>query len=258
GAEYAKLNGGLVGGDRVWEGKQWLAANIPGWTAYSLGEALYQSRYLSDSGRLFFNSSDALVPQDIDGNEDVYEYEPPGVGSCSETAATFSARTGGCVGLISSGVAQGESGFLDASENGGDVFFLTAERLVPQATESSLAVYDAHECTAAAPCLRTPAAAPPPCTTADACRAAPSPQPAIFGAPSSATYAGPGDVVSASSKPTTAAVTPRTRAQKLALALSACRRHSRVGKRRATCERQARRLYGFATSTRKRARRRAR
>jgi hypothetical protein len=39
-----------------------------------------QSRYLSDDGgRVFFNCSDALVPQDINGAEDVYEWEADGV-----------------------------------------------------------------------------------------------------------------------------------------------------------------------------------
>ncbi len=39
---------------------------------------------MSNSGRLFFDSPDALVPQDINGLEDVYEYEPTGEGSCTE------------------------------------------------------------------------------------------------------------------------------------------------------------------------------
>ena len=34
------------------------------------------SRALFDSGRLFFDSADALVPQDTNGNTDVYEFEP--------------------------------------------------------------------------------------------------------------------------------------------------------------------------------------
>ncbi len=46
GVEYERLNDGLVGGDRVWPYRQWLAANVPGWTPYRLGVALYQSRYL--------------------------------------------------------------------------------------------------------------------------------------------------------------------------------------------------------------------
>ena len=84
----------LVGGDRVWEQTTWLAANIPGWTPMSLGAARYQSRYLSDSGRLFFNSRDALVPQDVNGTWDVYEYEPPAVGSCSTSSASVQRTLG--------------------------------------------------------------------------------------------------------------------------------------------------------------------
>ena len=66
--------------------ERWLAANRPGLDRRRARvRALYQSRYLSDSGRLFFDSSDALVPQDANGTEDVYEYEPAGVGSCTSS-----------------------------------------------------------------------------------------------------------------------------------------------------------------------------
>ncbi|HZL21666.1 MAG TPA: hypothetical protein VFG23_28300, partial [Polyangia bacterium] len=58
-------------------GVHWLAGSVPGWMYDGRAYALYQSRYLSDSGRLFFNSPDALVPQDTNGKENVYEYEPP-------------------------------------------------------------------------------------------------------------------------------------------------------------------------------------
>src|SRR4029077_19860189 len=92
--------------------------------------ALHQSRYLSNEGRLFFNSNDALVAQDINNNQDVYQYEPLGVGACPGPSATFNPAAGGCVGLISSGRASGESAFLDASESGADVVFLTGERPV--------------------------------------------------------------------------------------------------------------------------------
>ena len=40
----------------------WLAGSVPGWTTLARQDAPYQSRYLSNSGRLFFNSADALVP----------------------------------------------------------------------------------------------------------------------------------------------------------------------------------------------------
>ena len=71
----------LTGGEKVWEPYVSLAANVPGWTPYKLVTAAYQSRYLSNSGRLFFNSLDGLVPKDGNNQWDVYEYEPEGVGS---------------------------------------------------------------------------------------------------------------------------------------------------------------------------------
>ncbi len=37
----------------------WLAGSVPGWTATGLQESRYQSRYLSNSGRIFFNSADS-------------------------------------------------------------------------------------------------------------------------------------------------------------------------------------------------------
>ena len=234
----------LVDGSSVWTGDTWLAANIPGFTPYDLTDANYQSRYLSNEGRLFFNSSDALVPQDINGTEDVYEYEPTGVGDCTTSYPTSSERSGGCVSLISSGTSPEESAFLDASDNGDDVFFLTAEKLVPQDVDSAGDVYDAHACTGQAPCFNAPVAAPP-CTTADACRAAPTPQPTAFGPPASGTFSGAGNVTPAGSNNSTIRAKTLTRAQRLAAALASChkRYRSRKGKR-AACERQAKKRYG--------------
>ena len=125
-----------------------VAANVPGWTMITPGalEARYQPRYLGNSGRLFFDSGDALVPQDSNGTQDVYQYEPPGVGGCTEALPTFSQSNGGCVSLISAGTSGQESAFLDASESGDDVFFLTSSRLVPQDEDAARDVYDAHAC----------------------------------------------------------------------------------------------------------------
>ena len=184
---------------RSWPNGQWLAASIPGWTqpgdegGYTVS---YQSRVLSDEGRMFFDSADALVAQDTNGKEDVYEYEPVGVGGsggCTVSSRSFVASAGGCVSLVSSGTSSEESVFLDASEGGGDVFFLTTARLVGQDVDSAYDVYDAHVCSAESPCVSAPVV-PPPCTSGDACKAAPSLQPAIFGAPSSATFSGLGNV----------------------------------------------------------------
>ncbi|HTA14570.1 MAG TPA: hypothetical protein VK781_06900 [Solirubrobacteraceae bacterium] len=229
--------GSLVAAD---QGKS-LAAEIPGWTSFKLGEARYQSRYLSDSGRLFFNSYDSLVPQAVNGTWNVYEYEPPGVGDCSLSSFSFSERSSGCVGLISSGSSGEESAFLDASETGGDVFFLTGARLASQDSDSTPDIYDAHECTASSPCQAAAPIQPPACSTGDSCKSAPSPQPAIFGSPSSATFSGVGNVSPAGSR---SVVKPRslTRAQKLAQALKKCAKRDGHRKRLA-CQRKARRRF---------------
>lgn len=231
----------LVTGNRVWDASRWLAANIPGWTPDEASVALYQSRYLSDSGRLFFNSNDALVPQDANGNWDVYEYEPPGVGNCTPSSASYSETSGGCVGMVSSGRSSGESAFLDASETGGDVFFLTGASLAAQDFDTAPDVYDAHECSSGSPCLAAPVAAPPACTTTDACRPAPSPQPAIFGTPPSATFVGSGNLTPPGEPRPAVKPNALTKAQKLARALSACRKKPR--RHRAKCQRRARATY---------------
>jgi hypothetical protein len=183
-----------VDGYDVWPEGHWLAANIPGWTLYSDRRGAHQPRYLSDSGRLFFNSKDALVSQDVNGTWDVYEYEPPGVGACASGALTFGERSGGCVGLISSGESPEESGFLDASESGGDVFFATLSQLVPWDYDHSMDVYDAHECTSESPCFPTPVEVPPACTTEASCKPSPTPQPTLYAPPASATFSGPGNL----------------------------------------------------------------
>jgi hypothetical protein len=245
-----------VGGDRIWNvntDQRSLAANIPGWTPWANSAAQYQSRYLSNTGRLFFNSHEALVPQDTNGTWDVYEYEPPGIGSCKTTEVTFDATSNGCVNLISSGTAAGESAFLDASETGGDVFFMTLGKLASQDFDTSYDVYDAHECTSLSPCT-TAAVSPPECTTAEACRAAPAPQPAVFGSPPSATFSGAGNFAPAPPPAASPKTTARLKTEKLSRALRICRKDKQKAKR-VKCEKRARQKYGVkakkATSNRR-------
>jgi len=198
------------------------------------------SRSVFDSGRLFFNSADGLVAQDTNGNLDVYEFEPAGVGSCTSASATFNAGSGACVGLISSGVASGPSVFLDASGTGDDAFFTTRERLVGRDVDTAVDIYDAHVCSGPGDCP-SEAEVPPACTTADACRAAPAPQPSIFGAPSSATFSGQGNASPPPPPPTKTAA--QIRAEKLRKALKACKK-IRARSRRVACKRKAHRRYG--------------
>jgi hypothetical protein len=187
----------------AWQVGHWLAADIPSWDSVTEpGLAPYQPRYLTDDGRLFFDSFDSLVPQDTNGKADVYEYEPERVGSCE--------GQDGCVSLISSGTSGEESALLDASgtgrggEEGEDVFFLTAARLTAQDYDTSFDVYDAHACSSAVSCPNEPVS-PPECSSGDSCKAAPSLQPAIFGAPASATFSGAGNLPA----PPPAAVAPK-------------------------------------------------
>ncbi len=184
------------------------------------------------------------MPADVNGKEDVYEYEPEGVGSCGASSETFSEKSGGCVDLISSGTSSEESAFLDASAGGGDVFFLTASELVPQDVDAAFDVYDAHECPGASPCPVTSAVVPPACTTTDSCRAAPSPQPSVFGAPPSATFSGAGNLAPIVTKP---AAKSLTRTQKLSRALTVCRK-KRNKRKRAVCVKQAQKSYGAKVS----------
>jgi hypothetical protein len=99
--------------------------------------SLPQSRYLTDSGRLYFDSQDALVPVDTNGKaEDVYQYEPKGIGDCE--------RDGGCVSLLSGGRELTDSNFLAIDATGDNVFFTTRDPLLPADTDELIDLYDAR------------------------------------------------------------------------------------------------------------------
>ncbi len=114
-------------------------SGIPGALANGSGAgaiASYKPRSLSEKGdKAFFESADDLVAQDTNKQVDVYEWEATGSGDC--------ARVPGCVGLISSGRSPESSTFVDASADGSDVFFLTAESLFPT-DPGSYDIYDSR------------------------------------------------------------------------------------------------------------------
>jgi hypothetical protein len=117
--------------------------------------------------RVFFDSPDALVPQDTNGRRDVYEWE------------------GGVVRLVSAGSGTQDSFFLDNSESGGDVFFATADGLSRLDTDGGYDVYDARvggrvEATAAGVC------------EGEACQGQPT-TPPLFASPASMTVEGAGN-----------------------------------------------------------------
>jgi hypothetical protein len=97
-----------------------------------------QPRYLSDSGRLFFDSQDSLSVFDTnEGVEDVYQYEPQGVGTCG--------REAGCIDLISAGTGPLDSNFLAADASGKNVFFTTRDQLSGLDHDDLIDLYDARE-----------------------------------------------------------------------------------------------------------------
>ena len=118
--------------------------------------------FVSEDGRTFFDTTDAIVPTDSNGLTDVYEY------------------TGGRPRLISSGVADrdssstGRAGLVGVSKDGVDVYFATFDKLVAQDDNAKLLrFYDAR--TNGGFPLGSQAA---PCGAADECHGSTAPAPA--------------------------------------------------------------------------------
>ncbi len=171
-------------------------------------------RTMSDDGAfVFFQSGVALTPQATNGG--VYEYHE------------------GRVSLIA---AEGE--LVGTSASGGDVFFVTTQRLVPEDTDTQVDFYDAR----VAGGFPAPLVPPAGCA-GDACQGSPG-APPVFGAPSSVVLAGGGNLAPPAS---TVVVAPRalTRAQKLARALKVCSRQPT--RRRHACQVKAEKLYGHTS-----------
>jgi hypothetical protein len=93
------------------------------------GTSSHLSRPMTDDGsKVFFTSSDALVPQDTNGKTDVYEFD----------------SASGTVHLLSNGTDAGDTYFMDATPSGDDAFFVTRQSLVGWDTDQSYDLYDAR------------------------------------------------------------------------------------------------------------------
>jgi hypothetical protein len=80
-----------------------------------------------DGSRVFFETTEGLVPEDVNGRRDVYEYHD------------------GDVALISAGTGGYDSTFWAATPSGSDVFFSTRDSLVGQDVDGGAAdIYDAR------------------------------------------------------------------------------------------------------------------
>jgi len=136
----------LIDPRELWN-ERLLAAVLPQPSIIEVGNlSLYRPRFMLDNGRVFFNAFDSLVSGDSNGEWDIYQYEPTGVGGCSASSgdAGTAKTAGGCVSLMSSGTAKEEAALLDTSATGDDVFFLTSARLAVTDVDDELDVYDAR------------------------------------------------------------------------------------------------------------------
>jgi hypothetical protein len=142
----------------------------------------------ADGDRVFFESTDALVSTDTNGEAgcprsganlqqfpactDVYEWEAQGSGSCDVAHAV---AQGGCIYLISTGKGTEPALIADASEDGSEVFFFSRARLVGQDEDNLMDLYGARVDGGLASQNQP---TPPPHCEAEGCKAAVTPPPA--------------------------------------------------------------------------------
>jgi hypothetical protein len=86
----------------------------------------------ADGSRVFFSSADALTPQALGGFTNIYEYRDGQVGLISDGHDTAVLREGSATELIGT------------NESGRDVFFTTADQILPQDHDTGVDIYDAR------------------------------------------------------------------------------------------------------------------
>ena len=200
------------------------APTIPGqgFSGVDLPTAARFHLAVSDDGsRVFFTSAAPLTPAAVSGAPSVFEYREGGLYLLSDGKDTSDTGRGTSTVEV-----------LGADPSGGDVFFTTASRLVPQAGDTQQALYDARE-EGGFPALALTSGC-----MGETCQ---GPSAVLAGLPS------PGSVTQGAGDNLTPPISklpskPLTNAQKLAKALKACRaKHNR--RKRAVCESQARKRY---------------
>ncbi|MFL5834488.1 MAG: hypothetical protein ACJ76B_11000 [Solirubrobacterales bacterium] len=144
----------------------------------------------NDGGRLYFESFESLASADTNDKKDVYQWEAVGQGpapaTCESSSPSYDVQAGGCVRLISTGQSDEDSSLVDISASGDDVFFATAESLLPQ-DPALVDIYDARVLGGFPP-VPGPKA---PCQ-GEGCQSAAPPAPSPT-TPSSSSFIGPGN-----------------------------------------------------------------
>ncbi len=178
---------------------------------------------LSEAGAVVFRSQDTLTPLAIPGRENIYEYREGNVYLISpgDEAAP----------LHGSGMPR----LLGTDESGTDVFFFTADNLVPQDVDTQASWYDA----------RAGGGFPAPPAPVDCGADCQGPLSAAPASPTAdSTGIAEGNLAPPAAKPVVKPK-PLTRAQQLVKALNACRAKPKHNKhRRAACESQVLKRLG--------------
>lgn len=206
------------------------APQIP-WQSFASTDLPTAARFglaLSDDGsRVFFTSAAPLTPLAVSGAPSLFEYTEDNVYLISDGRDT------------STVTAEPDVKLYGTTPSGSDVFFTTADQLVPQAADTQQALYDAREeggfsapslpagclgetCRGAAAALSSP---PPVGTVAQAPEAAPATS-----------------TLNAKVMRRRVESTPKSRARALTRALRGCDR--KRGTRRRRCKADAKRRYG--------------
>jgi len=141
-------------------------------TLLNPNSAVVHIQNVTDDGQtVFFDTEDSLVPGDVNETWDVYEW-----------------KAGQQAYLISSGSGQLPSHLYGMTPTGSDVFFTSAEKLVPQDLSTVISIYDARVGGG------FPVAEPPPPCQGDNCQGTPSVAPQL-GSAGSTSFQGSGNEV---------------------------------------------------------------
>jgi hypothetical protein len=131
---------------------------IKPYVGLSFDRTHYYQRYVTDDGgRVVWSTSEAVLPSDVNGKPDVYEYSEGGLK------------------LLSSGTGEFETNFADMSASGADVYFATREQLVKSDTDGFPDLYDAR----VGGGFAEPPKSLPPCSGGECVRAASTPPAAV-------------------------------------------------------------------------------